>query len=429
MRAARAASRRRSLNTITTLFVAVTLAGAAIEWWLDRRQARAVGAGSAAVPEAFRGRITLAAHHRAAAYTRARLRATSLERAWGLALLYWWTLGGALQALDRATRALPGGALLGGTVLVLAVLLIQGLLELPFDAWRTFRLEARFGFNRTTPALFAADLLKQVVLAVLIGAPLIALVLWLMDGAGPWWWLWAWLVWVAFNLALLWAYPVLIAPWFNRFEPLADEALRARIEGLLERQGLDARGVWVMDGSRRSGHGNAYFSGLGRRRRIVIFDTLLERLTPAEVEAVLAHEVGHYRGAHVLKQGMLAALLALLGLGALALVLGDPALLAAVGLEQPSAAAVLVAFAMIAPRLGFALKPLASALSRRHEYQADAFAERQSEPGALASALVKLYRDNAAPLTPDPLYSAWHDGHPPAPLRLARLAAAGPPPS
>jgi STE24 endopeptidase len=304
----------------------------------------------------------------------------------------------------------------------MSVLVLLSVLSLPFSVYRTFVIESRFGFNRTTPAVFVADQLKGLALLLLLGTPLVLLVLWLMRSAGSAWWLYAWAAWVGFTLALTWAFPTLIAPLFNKFTPLADAALRERIEALLERCGFHSRGIFVMDGSRRSSHGNAYFTGVGNAKRIVFFDTLIESLEPAEIEAVLAHELGHFRRKHVRKRLALAVVLALAGFALLGWLVQAPWFYAALGV-QPSPHMALLLFMLVVPVFTFPLTPLASWLSRRHEFEADAYAVAQADGPSLAHALVKLYRDNATTLTPDPLHSSFYDSHPPAPIRVARLAS------
>jgi len=296
-------------------------------------------------------------------------------------------------------------------------------LELPLELWHTFGIEAHFGFNRTTPRRFLLDRLLGAALLLALGAPLAALVLWLMERAGGGWWLWAWGAWMGFTLFVSWAWPTFIAPLFNRFTPLQDAALKRRLEALLERCGFRSSGMFVMDGSKRSSHGNAYFTGLGRNKRIVFYDTLLERLEPEEIEAVLAHELGHFRRHHVRKNLLLMGLTSLAGLALLAWLLEQPGFFSGLGVSRPSAATGLALFLLVLPVFTRFLAPLFNALSRRHEFEADDFAARQSDAGALIDALVKLYRDNAATLTPDPLYSAFHHSHPPAPVRIAHLSS------
>lgn len=409
------------MHPFTLLFLAMLTLSVAVEAWLSRRHARHVAAHRDAVPEAFRDRVSLEDHQKAADYTVARVLFGNMHLAIGTAVLLAWTLGGGVAALDTAWREFAGPGLLAGTGLLVSALLIGVAIELPLAAWKTFRLETRFGFNRTTPRLFAIDTLKSLVLLLALATPLAWAALWLMDRAGPAWWAWLWALWLGFNLLLVWAWPRFIAPLFNEFKPLEDAALRERIDALLERTGFISNGLFVMDGSRRSAHGNAYFTGFGRSKRIVFFDTLLEGLEPSEVEAVLAHELGHFKRRHILKRLVTGALISLAGLALLGWLAGQAWFYTGLGVDVPSDAAALMLFALVLPAFTTLLTPVGSWLSRRHEFEADAFAREHSDASALVRALVKLYRDNASTLTPDPLHSAFHDSHPPAPVRIARL--------
>jgi STE24 endopeptidase len=409
------------MHPFTLLFLAMLALSVAVEAWLARRQARHVAAHRDAVPVAFSQRVTLAEHQKAADYTVARVRLGLVHLAVGTVVLLAWTLGGGVAALDATWRDLLGPGLAAGVALLVSALLIGVLIELPLSLWKTFRLEARFGFNRTTPRLFVLDTLKSLGLMLALVTPLAWAALALMAQAGALWWAWLWALWLGFNLLLVWAWPRFIAPLFNRFTPLEDAALRARIDALLERTGFTSKGLYVMDGSRRSAHGNAYFTGLGRHKRIVFFDTLLEGLEPVEVEAVLAHELGHFRRHHVTWRLASGALLSLAGLALLGWLVEQPWFYTGLGVAVPSDAAALLLFALALPAFTTLLTPVGAWLSRRHEFQADAFAREHSDADALVRALVKLYRDNASTLTPDPLHSAFHDSHPPAPVRIARL--------
>lgn len=409
------------MHAFTILFLAVLLTSVALRLWLSRRQARHVRAHRDAVPAEFAASIPLAAHQKAADYTLARGRLGRIDLLYGALLLVAWTLGGGLQLLDETWRLAGWNALATGTAVLLSVFLITGLLELPVSLYRTFGLEARFGFNKTTPRTFLADLAKGTLLALVLGIPLVALVLWLMQVTGEDWWLWVWAAWTGFTLLLIWAYPTLIAPLFNRFQPLDDDATRERVERLLARCGFSSNGIFVMDGSRRSGHGNAYFTGLGRHKRIVFFDTLLDTLEPAQIEAVLAHELGHFRRRHVLKGMLLQFALSLGALALLAWLMDTPGYFAGLGIETHSTHLALAGFLLVAPVFGFFLQPILAWLSRRHEFEADAFAASQTDADSLIQALVRLYRDNASTLTPDPLHSAIYDSHPPASVRIAHL--------
>lgn len=409
------------------LFVAFLLLMVALKYWLAARQIRHVAAHADSVPAQFAERVSLEAHRKAAAYTIAKQRFGLIETAVGTALLVALTLLGGLQTIADALAALLGRGFLWQVGVVAAVVALVSLVDIPFSGYRQFRIEQAFGFNRMTLRVFFADLAKSALLAALLGLPVLAVVLWLMERAGDLWWLYAWGVWIAFNALVLVLYPTVIAPLFNRFEPLADAALADRIARLLARTGFSSKGVFVMDGSRRSSHGNAYFTGLGRNKRIVFFDTLVERLQPQEIEAVLAHELGHFKLKHIRKR---LALSALASLGFLALLgwLADQTwfyqgLGVQPALDARNDGLALVLFILVAPVFTFVLAPLVSALSRAHEFEADAFAARNSSAHDLVSALVKLYQDNAATLTPDPLHSAFYDSHPPAAIRIERLLA------
>ncbi len=395
-----------------------------LERWLNARQMRAVLGHRDAVPEAFADRIPLEAHQKAADYTVARLRFADVEAIWSALLLLGWTFGGGLELLQGLIEGTGLGPLSGGVCFLLGFSIINAMLELPFSIWYTFRLEERFGFNRTTPKVFVSDLLKQLLLGIALGAPLAAVVLWLMASAGENWWLWAWLVWMGFSVLMMWAWPNWIAPLFNKFQPLEDEELKGRIERLLERCGFTSDGIFVMDGSLRSTHGNAYFAGLGRHKRIVFFDTLLQELEPDHIEAVLAHELGHFHHRHILKQMVFMALISLAGLWLLSWLMQHPWFYQGLGVSTPSAHAALALFMLLGPIFSPLLGPPMKALSRRFEFEADRFAARQARREALIEALLRLYRENASTLTPDPLYSAFHDSHPPAPIRIRRLLEA-----
>ncbi len=376
------------------------------------------------MPPEFAASVPLAAHQKAADYTGARTRLGIVDTLVSAVVLLAFTLGGGLQWLfDAWARVFEAGGYAHGIALILSVAAITGLVDLPFSIYRTFVIEAKFGFNRMTPALFIADLAKSTALGLAIGVPLLAAVLWLMAQMGDLWWLYVWLTWVGFNLAMLVAYPTLIAPLFNKFTPLADAGLQERIERLLAKCGFRSKGLFVMDGSKRSSHGNAYFTGFGAAKRIVFFDTLLSRLAPVEVEAVLAHELGHFKRHHVWKRVAWLFLASLALLALLGYVIGEPWFYEGLGVDRRSTALALVLFFMVVPVFTFLLAPIGSVYSRKHEYEADAYAASHASAEDLVRALVKLYQDNAATLTPDPVHSAFYDSHPPAALRIARLQA------
>lgn len=396
------------------------LAAAALRLWLSLRQERHVRRHRDAVPPAFAARISLAAHQQAADYSIARTRFTRIALAVELLLLLGLTYGGGLDTLHEHWSAHTDG-IAYGMGLIASIALLASLVDLPLDAYRQFRLEARFGFSRMTFALYLSDCLKQALLAAALGLPLIAAALWLMQATGAYWWLYVGLLWIGFNLVVMFIYPLWIAPLFNHFTPLPEGEPKRRIRSLLERCGFDAGEIFVMDGSRRSSHGNAYFTGLGKARRIVLFDTLLERLAPAQIEAVLAHEIGHFQHRHIAQRmawilGASLLLLALLGQ-----LLEAPGFYHSFGVTHVNTAIGLSLFALVLPMLAFPCAPLFSALARRQEFEADAYAARMTSASALATALVQLYADNASTLTPDPLHSLFHDSHPPASQRIARL--------
>ncbi len=407
------------------IFLLAVACTAAIRWWLGARHLAHVSAHRTAVPLEFTTQISLDSHQRAADYTCAKTRLALASAAVEIALLLLLTFGGGLQALcDAVASPFPAG-IPRGLALIVVVGLVMTLVELPFSLYGTFRVEARFGFNKMTPALFWKDFFKGLALAAAIGLPLVAVVLWLMEKSGAYWWLYAWFTWMGFNLLLLAIYPVWIAPLFNQFKPMDNEALKQRIEQLLARCGFTVKGLMVMDGSLRSSHGNAYFTGFGRSKRIVFFDTLLERLSPPEVEAVLAHELGHFKRRHVIKRIAWTFAASFFFLWLLGFLLDQPWFYQGLNVTTPSPAMALILFMMVIPNFTFLLQPLSALYSRKHEFEADEYAAQNASAADLISALVKLYKDNAATLTPDPLHSLFYDSHPPALARIGRLQAHG----
>jgi STE24 endopeptidase len=421
-----------SAATFSLLFAVALAVSLALKVWLAQRQIAHVASHRDRVPQAFAASIALPAHQKAADYTRDKQRAGIVETLVDTALVAALIFGGGVAMLVSWTQALPLPPIWRDVVMLGALALLSGIVGLPFSWYRTFRIEARYGFNRTTFALWIIDLLKGAAVGVALGLPLLLLILWLMKSAGTWWWLYAWAAWLVFQVGVLLLYPTVIAPWFNRFTPLAAGPVRERIERLLARCRFAARGLFVMDGSRRSGHGNAYFTGFGKSRRIVFFDTLIERLAPEEIEAVLAHELGHFRRRHVQKRIVGSSIAALGFLALLAWLAREPWFYAGLGIGDDTVATAigrpgvaLALFSLALPAFTFLLVPLTSLYSRRHEYEADAFAAQNASPTSLVRALVKLYEDNAATLTPDPLHSAFYDSHPPAALRVAHLVRLG----
>jgi STE24 endopeptidase len=409
----------------TLVFLCFLTATVAAKLWLVWRQARFVSRHRPQVPAQFADRVPLASHQKAADYTLAKLKLALVDIVFGAAVLVVLTLMGGIDLLNGWIQGMIASDLWAGAALILGVVVITAALDLPLEWYRQFRLEARFGFNKMTLGLFVGDLLKSAALMLALGTPLLLAILWLMAKAGPWWWLYAWGVWAVFNLAMIALYPTFIAPLFNKFSPLADEELGQRIERLAQRTGFALKGLFVMDGSKRSAHGNAYFTGLGRGKRIVFFDTLLERLEHGEIEAVLAHELGHFKHRHIVKR---IALLFGLSLGFFALLgylANQPWFYAGLGatpsLERSNDALALLLIFLATPVFTFFFAPLGSLMSRRHEFEADAFAAQQTRADDLVSALVKLYDDNASTLTTDPVYSTFYDSHPPAAVRIQRL--------
>ncbi|PKO88042.1 MAG: peptidase M48 [Betaproteobacteria bacterium HGW-Betaproteobacteria-12] len=407
---------------LTLLFLAAVVLTLAARLWLGRRHIRHVVAHRGAVPADFAERIPLAAHQKAADYTVDRCRARLLTTVVDSALLLAFTLGGGIAWLHALWAARLDG-IAYGLAMIFSLLAISALIDLPFSLYRQFVIEARHGFNRMTLGLFVADLVKQSLLGLAIGAPVIAAVLWLMGAMGEAWWFWVWLFWAGFNLLLMFVYPAWIAPLFNKFTPLADGEMKTRIEALLARCGFRSSGLFVMDGSKRSSHGNAYFTGFGNNKRIVFFDTLLERLAPAEIEAVLAHELGHFRKRHIVQRIAVTFAGSLAFLWLLGQLIDSPWFYASLGVPAQNHTLALILFFLVVPVFTFPFSPLLSQLSRRHEFEADAYAAEHTAATDLIHALVKLYEDNASTLTPDPLYSAFYDSHPPAAQRIARLQA------
>ena len=412
------------MHAFGIVFLAALALATATRLWLAARHLAYVRAHRHRVPAEFADEIGLEAHQKAADYTRAKTRLALVEVATEAVILLALTFGGVLEWLHGVSAAWLAEGLGRGLVLLALVGALMMLLDLPFGLYRTFVIEQRFGFNKMTPAMYFLDLAKTMLLALVFGLPLGAVVLWLMATAGDYWWLYAWLTWVGFNVFTITIYPTWIAPLFNKFSPMQDAELKERVERLLARCGFKVKGLMVMDGSRRSTHGNAYFTGFGASKRIVFFDTLLARLNPGEVEAVLAHELGHFKLRHVVKRMAWIAAVSLGFLWLLGWLMQQPWFFHALNVESPSTAVALVLFAIVVPQFTFLLQPVGAMVSRRHEFEADEYAARHASARDLASALTKLYRENASTLTPDPLHSAFYDSHPPAIVRIARLQKA-----
>ncbi|MEW6023467.1 MAG: M48 family metallopeptidase [Pseudomonadota bacterium] len=412
----------------SVLFVVFFVLTLVLRFWLANRQIRHVLRNRGSVPAEFAPKVSLEMHQKAADYTVAKTRFGIVALLWGGLVLIGFTLLGGLQAISSALLPVAGPGMLHQILLVVAFAAISGVLDLPFDYYRQFVLEERFGFNKMTPGLWIADMVKGTLVGAVIGLPLVWVVLKLMETTGSLWWFWAWCVWSGFQLLMMVLYPTVIAPIFNKFTPLEDAGLKSRIEGLMARVGFASKGLFVMDGSRRSAHGNAYFSGFGAAKRIVFFDTLIERLAPQEIEAVLAHELGHFKLRHIVKRIVVMFALSLAFLALLGYLKEQSWFYTGLGvtpmLSAPNDAMALLLFMLVLPIFTFVLGPLSAITSRKHEFEADAFAAKHSSADDLVSALVKMYEDNASTLTPDPLHSAFYDSHPPASVRIAHLNAA-----
>ncbi|XZG69086.1 M48 family metallopeptidase [Chitinibacteraceae bacterium HSL-7] len=409
----------------SALFGCALFAYVMVHLWLSQRQINAVARHRHTVPAEFAATVTLEAHQRAAAYTRAKMRLSMVATLVDAIALGAFTLGGGIELAMRLGQAWFGEGIAAGVAMIALVSVANSIIMLPLSLYATFKLEAHFGFNQTTAATFIADTIKSTLLSAAIGLPLVATVLWLMNAMGNAWWLWVWAVWVGFSLLMMWAFPLYIAPIFNKFEPLKNEALKARIEALMARCGFVSSGLYQMDGSKRSSHGNAYFAGMGKAKRIVFFDTLLEKLEEDEIEAVLAHELGHFKLKHIVKRLAFMYLAALGLLAVLAVLKNEAWFYQGLGVSSMNTATALVLFFLVLPVFTFLARPASAWLSRQHEFEADAFAVSMTSSAPLVSALAKLYRDNAATLTPDPVYSLYHDSHPPAAIRIAALKALG----
>ena len=413
------------MHIFTWLFIFAVIITTGVQLWLSLRQAKHVAEHRSAVPAEFSDKVTLEEHQKAADYTKAKGSFGRLQLIIGTVVLFLWTLGGGLNWLDQLWLTADLGPLATGVAVLISFSIISSLIDIPSSLYSTFNIEERFGFNKSTLKTFFVDMIKGAALAMIIGIPLILLVLWLMESAGDFWWLYAWIALTAFSIIMMWAYPKFIAPIFNKFKPLEEGEVLDRLTSLLKRTGFNSDGVFVMDGSKRSSHGNAYFTGFGKTKRIVFFDTLLKHLSPTQVEAVLAHELGHFKRKHVLK-GMIASMtMTLIGFAILAWLMKQAWFYTAFGIEQPSTYMALILFMLVSPAFTFFIGPIMARWSRKHEFEADEFAAKESDANELISALVSLYKKNAGTLTPDPLYSAFYDSHPPASIRIARLKSVG----
>jgi STE24 endopeptidase len=410
------------MHNFAVLFLVFFALSLVVKFWLSQRHLSSIQKHRAQVPEAFNEKITLQEHQKAADYTTTKVKFGRWPLIYDAAILLAWTFGGGLELLDQFARGYELGPIYTGILVILGMMVISSLLDLPFSLYSTFVIEEKFGFNRTTAKTFVIDMLKGALLSVALGVPLIWVVLWLMEQAGDFWWLYTWVVLTAFSLFIAWAYPTWIAPIFNKFSPLEEGETLSRITGLLNRCGFNSDGIFVIDGSKRSSHGNAYFSGFGKNKRIVFYDTLLESLSDDELEAVLAHELGHFKRKHIIKGMAISFATTLVGLGILAWLMQAEWFYNALGVSTSSTYMALLLFTIVTPVFTFLLSPIMSMLSRKNEFEADEYAAQQSEAKFLIHALVNLYKENANTLTPDPLYSAFYDSHPPAPVRIAHLA-------
>lgn len=410
--------------TLTFTFVSLLIFSTLIRIWLGARQINHVQAHRTEVPEAFSENISLGAHQKAADYSSAKTQLGLFEVTTQAILLFALTIGGILQWIDTTWAAiLPNHDIVRGALVIASAVFLSSLIDLPFDYYKTFVIDEKFGFNKMTPKMFFSDLIKHSFVGLLLGAPILFAALWLMQGAGEYWWLYLWVVWTVFNIVMLAVYPTFIAPLFNQFTPLKDEALKTRIESLLAKCGFKSQGLFVMDGSIRSSHGNAYFTGFGSTKRVVFFDTLLERLNTEEIEAVLAHELGHFKHNHVIKRIAMIFFMSFLGLALLGWLINQSWFFQGLGVTSESNHMALMLFMLVSPVFLFLVRPFMASYSRKNEFEADGYAAKNASASHLVKALVKLYRDNASTLTPDPFHSAFYDSHPPASARISKLAA------
>jgi STE24 endopeptidase len=410
--------------TLTFVFIGLLIATTLTRLWLGSRHISYVQAHREQVPQAFKESISLEAHQKAADYSAAKTKLVLIEASVQALLLAVLTIGGGLQIIDNIwLDILPNHDIIRGALVICSALFISSLIDLPFEYYKTFSVDEQFGFNKMTQSIFFNDLAKHSLVGLALGLPILFAALWLMQGAGQYWWLYLWVVWSVFNIIMLAVYPTFIAPLFNKFTPLADENLKTRIEALLTKCGFKSQGLFVMDGSTRSGHGNAYFTGFGSSKRVVFFDTLLSRLNTDEIEAVLAHELGHFKHHHVIKRIALMFFVSFLGLALLGWLMNQAWFYNGLGVTTPSNYMALILFLLVSPVFLFLLRPLMASYSRKNEFEADDYAAKHANAKHLVEALVKLYRDNASTLTPDPLHSAFYDSHPSASIRISKLAA------
>ncbi|MDD1631016.1 MAG: M48 family metallopeptidase [Methylococcaceae bacterium] len=409
------------MNTFTIIFLIALIISSSIQFWLAKRQADYVAAHRFAVPDAFKSKVPLEAHQKAADYTLAKIKLGNIDGALGIIVLLLLTLGGGINTAFEYWNSIVSSPLIAGVAATATIFLIMTLVEIPTSVYQTFVIEEKFGFNKSSVNQFIKDQLLHLGLGAAIGLPLLALILWVMDNVGSLWWLWAWGIIMGFSLLMSWLFPTVIAPLFNKFTPMEESSLKDRIQGLLVRCGFNSQGIFIMDGSKRSGHGNAYFTGLGNNKRIVFFDNLVNSLDDEELEAVLAHELGHFKCKHVIKMLIATSIMSLISLAILGWLINEQWFYTGLGVEQPSNAAALLLFILISSSFTFFMQPVSAYFQRKFEFEADDFAANNAKASKMISGLVKLYEENANTLTPDPLYSAFHYSHPPAAIRIAHL--------
>ena len=409
------------MNTFTIVFLIALIISSSIQFWLAKRHAEHVAAHRSAVPDAFKAKVPLAAHQKAADYTLAKIKLGNIDSALGIVILLLLTLGGGINCAFNYWNTIASSPLLAGVATIATIFLILTVIEIPTSVYQTFVIEEKFGFNKSTVNQFVKDQFLHLGLGAAIGLPLLALILWIMDNVGSLWWLWAWGIIMGFSLLMSWLYPTVIAPLFNKFTPMDEGSLKDRIQGLLARCGFNSQGIFIMDGSKRSGHGNAYFTGLGNNKRIVFLDNLVNSLDDEELEAVLAHELGHFKCKHVIKMLIATSIMSLISLAILGWLINEPWFYSGLGVEQPSHAAALLLFLLVSSSFTFFMQPISAYFQRKFEFEADDFAANNAKATKMISGLVKLYEENANTLTPDPLYSAFHYSHPPAAIRIAHL--------
>jgi len=409
------------MNTFTIIFLFALIVSYSIQFWLSMRQSDYVMKHRDAVPDAFKDKVSLEAHQKAADYTIDKGKLGKIDSLIGLVFLLLITLGGGIEYAFNLWSGFELSPMLTGLGAVATIILFMTLVEVPTHIYQTFVIEEKYGFNKSTPQQFIKDQLLQLGLMLAIGLPILALILWVMDSIGSLWWLWAWAILISFSLLMSWLFPTVIAPLFNKFTPMEDGSLKRRIQGLLARCGFNSQGIFIMDGSKRSGHGNAYFTGLGNNKRIVFFDTLVNSLEEEELEAVLAHELGHFKCKHVIKMLVASSIMSLISLAILGWLSDKPWFFSGLGVSEASNAAALLLFTLVSPVFTPFMQPISAYFQRKFEFEADDFAAANARADKMISGLVKLYEENASTLTPDPLYSAFHYSHPPAAIRIAHL--------